>query len=167
MTTPINPLEAREILRLDPVAEVSPLDVKKAYRAAAKLHHPDTGSEPDPAEFARCTEAARLLAEGDRNRSVAEVIRPTVRRSAVHTAVADVLRTSIDDLLAGLDDLSARTEAARHNGVVRAAGFADDAGRRTLRLTMPNGTVVEIIGSVKSFTVTDRDGTPYPITLER
>lgn len=115
----MNELEARRQLRLSETDELSPAEVKRAYRAAAKLHHPDVGEQPDPEQFRLAAEAAQILAAGDRARpSAFDRIdtaidggrhRFTTNRSSRRVPyssdmddVIDAMRTSIDDIFGGV-----------------------------------------------------------------
>lgn len=105
MTTPLTVSEARRQLRLSESEPVSPSDVKRAFRAAAKLHHPDVGEQPDADAFRLAVAAAAVLADGDDGRtSLDELLDRLERASAVgrpaNTAdVADAMRQSLDEIV--------------------------------------------------------------------
>lgn len=165
----MNESDARRHLRLSPTDEISSQDVKRAYRAAAKLHHPDVGEQPDAAQFRLAAEAAKLLKDGDRERTVDALLRTdaaafgTRRRrpapSADMSDVIDAMRTSIEDIF-GPDFTSSRTPGPAEPLTVEHE-FDGDVDHTFMR-NLPAGATVEIIGLVKGYKITDADGNALP-----
>lgn len=146
MTTPLSERDARRQLRLDETAAISAADVKRAYRAAAKLHHPDAGDDPNPTEFAKAADAAKLLAAG----------RPAVRgpRQDEWVDLADALRQSFDEFAASM-----KRSGIGHVTVAR------DWARNELRISsVPTGATV-IVEPANSASVRIVDEYGQPITV--
>lgn len=166
----MNETEAREYLRLSPTDELSPADVKRAYRAAAKLHHPDVGEQPDVEQFRLATEAAQLLAAGGRARpssfdrihtAMTGDAAPRTNRASRRVPynanmddVIDAMRTSVDEIFGNM-----QAERERRTVTVSHVNLRDEIWLTDL----PEGAVVVIEGRTTAFRVETADGQPMSI----
>lgn len=71
-----------QVLGVDRSARVEVIHA--AYRALAKVYHPDMGSEPDPKEMVRINEAYETLKNDIDRRLWYEVTRPVPRQRLMH-----------------------------------------------------------------------------------
>ena len=169
-------LEARRHLRLPEDEAIDPQQVKQAYRAAAKLHHPDVGSDPDPQAFAVVAEAADLLKDGKPAPAAAgwgsDTLRMDIPPSSTFRAkysrettdVAEVLRTSIEDLFG---DLMTESSPPKAGEVTVTSWRYDRMGRGWLVIEgLPGGVTVEVDLHRTDVRITDLSGLPIPHTFK-
>lgn len=142
--------EARRQLRLPAAGPLTAAEIKRAYRAAARLHHPDGGAEPDAAEFRRATEAARLLAESDSD--TIDV------NSATAADVADAVRTAFDELRENLRQYRPTPLLVSTDTEIRLCDVPPGA-------TVVIGT--NSVGDAVELRVVDAAGQPIPVRYER
>lgn len=156
MTTPA---DARALLGYDDDTPIDPADLKRRYRALARIHHPDAGG--DQATMARIADARDVLIEHPdpvkRSSSTWHVdvgVDPTrpARHGRRTGAGVDALRM-MDDLLADLAQTGPGT-----NGWQSTVAMAEHENDGTIVITgAPAGSTIRVApdGTVQ---VTDANG---------